>query len=165
MKAVKLLPIDESGRIALSSSQVPEVMRQNCAATASFYKTVGFNPPWIGHVSVANGQPIGGGGFNGPPHEKRVEIAYYTLPNFEGSGSATAAASELIKIARSVAPTIVVAAQTLPERNASTSVLSKLGFELQGSVMHPEDGEVWEWHLNRRLARSSTARPRAEPEH
>jgi len=84
VKAVKLLPFDESGRIALSSSQVPEVMRQNCAATASFYKTVGFNPPWIGYVSVADGQPVGGGGFKGAPHENRVEIAYYTLPNFEG---------------------------------------------------------------------------------
>jgi RimJ/RimL family protein N-acetyltransferase len=148
MKVVELLPIDQSGSIAIRSAQIPEVMRQNCAATASFYKVVGFNPPWIGYVSVADGQPVGGGGFKGPPQDNRVEIAYYTLPNLEGHGWATATASELIKIARFAAPPIVVAAQTLPERNASTSVLRKLGFELQDSLVHPEDGEVWEWRMN-----------------
>jgi hypothetical protein len=39
-----------------------------------------------------------------------------------------------------------VKAQTLPRSNASTRVLEKLEFELSGSVIHPEDGEVWEWH-------------------
>lgn len=37
--------------------------------------------------------------------------------------------------------------QTLPEENASTSILKKLGFRLVGTVEHPEDGPVWEWEL------------------
>jgi ribosomal-protein-alanine N-acetyltransferase len=125
-------------------------MRQNCSATASFYEVVGFHPPWIGYVSIAHGQPVGGGGFKGPPVNDRVEIAYYTLPDLEGRGWATATARELIRIATASAPKIVVAAQTLPEQNASTALLKKLGFELQGSVMHPEDGEVWEWRIQTR---------------
>jgi [ribosomal protein S5]-alanine N-acetyltransferase len=40
-----------------------------------------------------------------------------------------------------------VAAQTLPEESASTSVLKKLGFRLVGQVEHPEDMPVWEWQL------------------
>jgi RimJ/RimL family protein N-acetyltransferase len=40
-----------------------------------------------------------------------------------------------------------VAAQTLPERNASHRVLEKLGFEAVETVDHPEDGMVLEWQL------------------
>jgi RimJ/RimL family protein N-acetyltransferase len=43
------------------------------------------------------------------------------------------------------APRICVTAQTLPEANASTRVLRKLGFVLKGSVIDPEEGPVWEW--------------------
>ena len=38
-----------------------------------------------------------------------------------------------------------IRAHTLPERNASTSVLTKAGFELLGAVVDPEDGLVWRW--------------------
>ncbi|HJR53098.1 MAG TPA: GNAT family N-acetyltransferase [Gemmatimonadota bacterium] len=116
-------------------------------ATASFYKIVGFEPPWIGYISLAEGKPVGGGAFKGPPRDNRVEIAYYTLEELEGRGFATATASELINIARSAVPTITVAAQTLPTPNASNALLKNLGFVLQGSLIHPEDGEVWEWQL------------------
>ena len=126
---------------------MPEVIRDNCVATASFYKIVGFEPPWIGYISLAEGKPVGGGAFKGPPRDNRVEIAYYTLEELEGRGFATATASELINIARSAVPTITVAAQTLPTPNASNALLKKLGFVLQGSLIHPEDGEVWEWQL------------------
>jgi hypothetical protein len=53
----------------------------------------------------------------------------------------------LIAIARQADPTLLIAAQTLPEENASTTILRKLGFRLHGSVQHPEDGEIWEWRL------------------
>ena len=147
---VELLPIDRSGSVALPTLRLPEFMRQNCSATASFYEVVGFHPPWIGYVSIAHGQPVGGGGFKGPPVNDTVEIAYYTLPGLEGRGWATATARKLIGIAAAAAPEIVVVAQTLPQQNASTALLKKLGFELQGSVMHPEDGEVWEWRIETR---------------
>ena len=57
-------------------------------------------------------------------------------------------ASELIRLALDKMPTVTVAAQTLPEENASTAVLRKLRFRLVGSVEHPEDGLVWEWQLS-----------------
>ena len=152
MKMVALLPIDQSGGVSATRSPLPAMMQQNCVQTASFYEVVGFHPPWIGYIAFADEQPVGGGGFKGPPQANRVEIAYYTLAEQEGRGWATATASELIRIATAAAPDAIVAAQTLPEHNASTSVLKKLGFALQGALMHPEDGEVWEWHLTGRRA-------------
>ena len=38
-----------------------------------------------------------------------------------------------------------ITAQTLPEENASTSVLKKLGFKFLGEIEHQEDGLVWDW--------------------
>jgi hypothetical protein len=29
--------------------------------------------------------------------------------------------------------------------SASTTILSRLGFQLAGTVNDPDDGEVWEW--------------------
>jgi RimJ/RimL family protein N-acetyltransferase len=43
---------------------------------------------------------------------------------------------------------VVVAAQTLPEHNASHRILEKLGFWHVDTIDHPEDGTVWEWHLS-----------------
>jgi RimJ/RimL family protein N-acetyltransferase len=74
-----------------------------------------------------------------------VEIAYYTFAEFEGQGIATAMAAELVEMAAREGVALV-RAQTLPEVNASCRILGKLGFRNIGTVMHPEDGEVWEWH-------------------
>jgi hypothetical protein len=57
-------------------------------------------------------------------------------------------AAELIHLALGKMPAVTVAAQTLPEENASTSVLKKLRFRLVDTVEHPEDGLVWEWQLS-----------------
>ena len=46
-----------------------------------------------------------------------------------------------------VSPEITIAAQTLPEENASTAVLKKNGFQLIAELEHPEDGKVWEWQF------------------
>lgn len=145
---MELLPIDRAGRVALPMESLPAEMRDNCAATASFYGIVGFEPPWIGYVSVADGQPVGGAAFKGPPRDNRVEIAYYTLPQFEGRGFATATAAELIRVAREADPGVAITAQTLPAPNASNALLKKLGFAFNGALIHPEDGEVWEWQLD-----------------
>ncbi len=85
--------------------------------------------------------------FKSPPKNNRVEIAYFTLPAHESRGIATRMASELIHIAVDKMPDVTVAAQTLPEENASNSILKKLQFRLVGSLEHPEDGLVWEWQL------------------
>jgi RimJ/RimL family protein N-acetyltransferase len=142
-----LLPIAADGAIDLPAEGLPEFVRDNCAAMPAFYEVVGFHPPWIGYVAVHEGKAVGGGAFKGPPGNHRVEIAYYTAPEHEGRGHATATARALTQIARDHDPGLVIAAQTLPEANASTALLEKLGFVFHGAVQHPEDGEVWEWRL------------------
>jgi RimJ/RimL family protein N-acetyltransferase len=111
------------------------------------YRAVGYEPPWIGYLAVENGVCVGTCGFKSPPQNDRTEIAYFTFPGHESQGVATRMASELTRLARSEMPAVIVAAQTLPEENASTSVLKKLRFSLVGTVEHPEDGAVWEWQL------------------
>lgn len=76
-----------------------------------------------------------------------MEIAYHTFEEFEGRGLATQMARELVAIARRADPALMIVAQTLRETNASARILQKLGFTCAGSVHHPEDGEVLEWHL------------------
>jgi [ribosomal protein S5]-alanine N-acetyltransferase len=156
VKTIQLLPIDQKGEAPLAMDRLPDMMRENCSATASFYGVVGFEPPWIGYMVVAEGRPVGGGGFKGAPQDNRVEIAYYTLPDHEGQGFASATAAALVDIARKAMPSVVVAAQTLPAPNASNTLLKKLGFRFAGSVFHPEDGEVWEWQLGPPRSGSST---------
>jgi hypothetical protein len=34
----------------------------------------------------------------------------------------------------------------LPEENASTAILRKLGLQCQGEVIDDENNQVWRWH-------------------
>lgn len=88
---------------------------------------------------------VGGGGFKEAPKDGRVEIPCFTVPEFEGRGIATCTARALVAIARQANAALVVAAQTLPAENTSTAILRKLGFRLDRTIDHPEDGWVWEW--------------------
>jgi len=115
--------------------------------TVSHYEKTGFPTPWIGYIAMRGQQPVGVCGFKSAPVDGRVEIAYGTLPGYEGKGVATEMATALIQIARQHEAPLTVFAQTLPEENASTSILKKLGFTMTGPVEHPEDGPVWEWEL------------------
>lgn len=121
--------------------------KEVCAATASLYAARGYEPPWTGYFALRDEELVGACSFTSPPRAGRVEIAYFTFPPFEGQGVATAMARALIKIARATDPDVLLTANTLPEDNASTSILRKIGFRLFGPVNHPEDGLIWEWHL------------------
>jgi RimJ/RimL family protein N-acetyltransferase len=112
------------------------------------YRAVGYEPPWIGYLAIEDGECVGTCGFKSPPQNNRVEIAYFTFPGHESRGVATRMAAELIHLATNTMPAPIVAAQTLPEDNASTSILKKLGFRLICTLEHPEDGSVWEWQLS-----------------
>lgn len=109
-------------------------------------------PPWICYVAVTNGRIVGTCGFKSAPVDGRVEIAYFTFPGYEEKGVATQMARHLLMIAGDAQPDLTVAAQTLPERNASHRVLEKLGFTCKGSLEHPEDGTVLEWQKSSRVA-------------
>jgi RimJ/RimL family protein N-acetyltransferase len=81
-----------------------------------------------------------------PDHNLSVEIAYFTLPLFEGRGVASAMARALVQVAEAAAVSAVIA-HTLPVENASGEVLRRNGFKHLGRVMDPDDGEVWAWKL------------------
>lgn len=125
---VSLIPINQDGTPWGYAGTLPQVASQVFRATAKLYESVGFDEPWIGYLALANETPVGTCGFKSPPSAGRVEIAYFTFPAYEGRGFASAMAAELVAVAQRNEPSVVVAAQTLPERNPSHRVLEKLGF-------------------------------------
>jgi RimJ/RimL family protein N-acetyltransferase len=144
---MQLILIEPSGEVAgLDTSD--DFLAMVIQANVEHFQKVGYEPPWIGYVAVEDGTPVGTCAFKTPPQEGRVEIAYGTSPGFERRGIATKMARQLIQIAAEHQSAPTVTAQTLPEENASTSVLKKNGFRLFGPVEHPEDGTVWQWELS-----------------
>jgi RimJ/RimL family protein N-acetyltransferase len=125
--------------------QGSDVLKDLCASTVAMYPEGSAPLPWVGYLAEEQGVLVGTCAFKTPPVEGAVEIAYFTFPTHEGRGVATRMATGLIEIAGENGATRIKA-QTLPQANASTHILEKLGFYLVGAVMHPEDGEVWEWH-------------------
>lgn len=53
--------------------------------------------------------------------------------------------AELLRIVRATDLTVVPIASTLPETNASTRTLEKLGFKQKVEAQDPDAGKVWEW--------------------
>jgi GNAT superfamily N-acetyltransferase len=127
--------------------ELPDVIRETCEATVALYRRVGFIRPWIGYLAVHDDRVVGGGAFVGPPTDGKVEIAYFTLPDYEGKGMASRTASELVRLARGADRSIAVFAKTFPKANASTMILENLGFRNIGSVTDDEIGEAWAWLL------------------
>jgi RimJ/RimL family protein N-acetyltransferase len=144
---VELVPITISGAPARAVPELPAVAREALAGTAMLYRETGFEPPWIGYLAITDGVCIGTCAFKHAPQDGRVELAYFTFPGYEGRGLATRMCRELVALASSVEPGVIIAAQTLPQHNASTRVLEKAGFRLYSELDHPEDGRVWEWRL------------------
>ncbi len=143
---MRFVAITVSGLPEEPNLTLPAEIAETLGATKSLYARSGYAPPWISYLAVEIGV-VGLAAFKSAPSGGRVEIAYFTLPEFEGRGVATRMASRLIRIAREAAPGIDIRAQTLREENASVAILKKLGFALVGEVFHPEDGLVWEWSL------------------
>jgi ribosomal-protein-alanine N-acetyltransferase len=94
---------------------------------------------WGTRLFVSGDPPelVGWGGFKGPPSDGVVEVGYEIAEARQGRGLAEAFADERVT---------KVIAHTLPERNASTRVLEKVGFTYAGAA--DEDGEaVWRYSL------------------
>ncbi len=142
---IVLHPIDRDGRPLGELASLDEELVAACRQTADLYLRVGYEPPWVGYVAADEGRGIGGGAFVGAPRDGTVEIAYFTLPEFWGRGYATQTATALLAIAQRTAPGIILRALTLPHENASTRILSRLGFTKTGMAHDPDAGEVWEW--------------------
>ena len=89
---------------------------------------------------------VGWGGFKGPAKDGVVEVGYEIAEARRGRGLATAATHAMVTEAFADDRVTTVIAHTLPERNASTRVLEKVGFTYDGEAA--EDGEVvWRYSL------------------
>jgi [ribosomal protein S5]-alanine N-acetyltransferase len=126
--------------------QSSDFLKGLCATVINIYPQGVAELPWAGYFAEEAGVIIGTCAFKSRPVSGQVEIAYFTFPENEGKGIATRMAQYLIDLA--LKEGVTVTACTLPERNASAHILTKLGFNLVGLVNHPEDGEIWEWKLN-----------------
>ncbi len=100
--------------------------------------------PWGNYVARRADVPVGLCAFKASPADDAVEIAYGSFPAAQRQGVAQAMAAALVEIALAAGVATVVA-HTLPEANASTRVLQRLGFAFGGTAVDPEDGEVWRW--------------------
>lgn len=110
---------------------------------------MGANPrpaPWADWWALDSSEAIVGlCGFKAPPDaDGTVEIGYGSFPKVEGRGVATAMAQGLVAIAAANGARTVIA-HTLLIDNASATVLRRNGFTSMGTVIDPEDGEVWRW--------------------
>lgn len=144
---MKLVEISSSGEAGEPIERLPAVAADVGAAYVALYSVAGYVSPWLGYFALEDSVCIGTCGFKGPPRNNRVEIAYFTFPEYECRGYAMRMARMLVDMARAADAEVTIAAQTLPQESASTAVLRRLGFVLIGSINHPEDGEVWEWQL------------------
>ncbi len=153
---LELVAITKDGGLAKPIISQSPLAAEVMEATRQMYWSGEYEPPWIGYLAIENGTCVGSCGFKSPPQNNRVEIAYFTFPGHESRGVATQMASELIHLARDKMSAVTIAAQTLPEENASTSVLKKLRFHLIDTVEHPEDGLVWEWQLRSSGSKTQT---------
>ena len=123
------------------------VCQQVISATIDMYSHIGFHKPWVGYLVVDSDVIVGAAGYTGVPENNEVEISYFTFQEYEGKGYATFACRELIKIAKSQSPDLVIFAKTAPEENASTRILSNNGFVYQKVVQDHEIGDAWLWQL------------------
>ena len=113
--------------------------------TIDFYKKVGYKIPWIGYYAKQNEILVGSAAFKGQPQNGTVEIAYGTFEPYRHRGVGTEICKLLVELALNTDPALKITARTLPQKNFSTKILEKNGFEFSGIVNDPEDGDVWEW--------------------
>jgi ribosomal-protein-alanine N-acetyltransferase len=142
------LEIIEKQKSYLDKKYASNVCQQVISATIDLYNNIGFCMPWVGYLVLDSNVIVGAAGFNGTPENNGVEISYYTFQENEGKGYATLACKELIKIAKSQNPGLVIYAKTAPEENASTRILTKNGFVYQKVVQDHEIGDAWLWKLS-----------------
>lgn len=131
---------------------VGELARDVARQTLAMVGAVPRDPAWGGYLAIDedDGAVVGTCGFKtGPGADGSIEIAYFTFPQFERQGYATAMAARLVTMAIASPAVRLVFAHTLAEPNASTRVLEKTGLHFVGEVTDPEDGRVWRWEFSR----------------
>ncbi|MBI5915598.1 MAG: GNAT family N-acetyltransferase [Bacteroidetes bacterium] len=119
--------------------------QESLQMSIDFYKSVGFDPPWIGYYASQEGRLVGCAAFKGRPVGGSVEIAYGTFERFRQQGIGTEMCRQLVLLSLQTDASVRITARTLPENNFSTRILEKNGFRLLGMVFDKDDGDVWEW--------------------
>jgi ribosomal-protein-alanine N-acetyltransferase len=141
---MQLIPIkkqpDENGELYNNP-----LCRETIDATIEFYGRVGFVQPWIGYFVEDEGSMIGAAGFKGEPKNGAVEIAYGVFEEYRNRGIGRQICRMLVNLCIDTDSSLKIMARTMPEENYSTRILRKNNFFLTGSVIDPEDGEVFEW--------------------
>jgi ribosomal-protein-alanine N-acetyltransferase len=66
-----------------------DLANQVVGANLDLYQKNGFKKPWGAYVAVDGSKAVGTCAFKSPPHNGRVEIAYFTFPENEGRKIAT----------------------------------------------------------------------------
>ena len=122
--------------------------KQGLLMTIEYYKKIGFEIPWIGYFASIDNVLVGSAGFKGRPVNGRVEIAYGTFPQFREKGIGTEICKKLVQLSLKADPSVRICARTFAQENYSSKILRNNGFELRGTVIDDEDGEVWEWEYN-----------------
>jgi ribosomal-protein-alanine N-acetyltransferase len=142
--------IDVTGRAPVNLDAVSPVVREIAKAYRDLYARHPASRPWLGYLALSDhDEMIGTCGFKAPPDAGSVEIAYFTFTEFEGQGLGRRMAARLVALASQSSEVVLVTAHTMRNENASTRILRSLGFALKGTVLDPEDGPVWRWHLKR----------------
>lgn len=149
MSTIALIQINQQGRPLGEVGKLDDIARQVCAATTLLYAGAGFVPPWIGYLAQRDGKVVGACAFKTPPVDGKVEIGYFTFPDWEGRGMGTSMVHALLEIVQAEQTPLTVVAQTANEENASNAILRKFGFTLVRVTEDAEDGEMWEWHWNK----------------
>ena len=143
---MKLLPIKEHLYENEQFMADPDC-QDTIYVTIDFFKKIGYEPPWISYYAEDDGRFVGAGAFKGKPQNGKIEIAYMVFPHSRQQGFGNSIVKALIQLALKTDPSIIVTAKTLAEENFSARILKKNNFNLLGTVMDEEDGEVWEWGL------------------
>ncbi len=103
-------------------------------------------------IHSADRKLVGNGGFKGKPDDRgMVEIGYAMAPAYRGKGLATEATQGLIDFAFSNPQIQTIQAHTLAEENESVRVLRKVEMTFVKELNDPEDGDIWQWQLKRKM--------------
>jgi len=103
---------------------------------------------WPGLFYIAcgkGGRIVGTCGFKDEAKDGVVEIGYGVSPRHQGRGIATAAVSEMLRIAFQNDATVKVLAEVSPANLRSTRVVRKLGFAASGSRTDEDNELVVRW--------------------
>lgn len=107
---------------------------------------------WPAYFIVHRGDNIliGSCGYKNNPDETGItEIGYEIKAEYRNQGLATETARLLIQRAWSFASVNTVLAHTLAEINPSVKVLQKCGMAFVDSIADEEEGEIWQWKIER----------------